>query len=429
MKFFRILVACALAATFSAQRVSAQDTVVLKVLEENAPKYFNAPGMPRFSVIGNQREFYLGIGGYIRGSLSYDWGNPIESPLYFITNAIPMGDNRGNGSMVQMSAASSNMFFNFVALPHTDNKVGAYVDFGFAEGLGNYGFSVKAAYLTYRNFVVGYTTSLFTDGQAAAQTIDQQGPNAMTFLFNTVIDWQRKLNDHWKIGVGVEMPSVNATYGSRNQAVGQRLPDIPLYLQYSWKEGKGWIRLSGLLRDMQYRNLVTGNNSSQAGVAVKLSSVGPLTSRLTLYSQSVFGTGIGSYVQDLQGLGLDLVPVDGASGKMRPVEVVGSYLGLQYRISPVLSTSATFSEVKCFMPDGYQSGIDAGVSGVSSGSDGTYGPWGGTYKQASYFVCNLIYKVSPVLTTGVEYLWGSRKDLNDEMHHNNRLQASLRVNF
>jgi hypothetical protein len=340
-----------------------------------------------------------------------------------------MGDNRGNSSMVQMSAASSNMFFNFVALPHTDNKVGAYVDFGFAEGLGNYGFSVKAAYLTYRNFVVGYTTSLFTDGQAAAQTIDQQGPNAMTFLFNTVIDWQRKLNDHWKIGVGLEMPSVNATYGSRNQAVGQRLPDIPLYLQYSWKEGKGWIRLSGLLRDMQYRNLVTGNNSSQAGVAVKLSSVGPLTNRLTLYSQTVFGTGIGSYVQDLQGLGLDLVPVDGASGKMRPVEVVGSYLGLQYRISPVLSTSATFSEVKCFMPDGYQSGIDAGVSGVTSGSDGTYGPWGGTYKQASYFVCNLIYKVSPVLTTGVEYLWGSRKDLNDEMHHNNRLQASLRVNF
>ena len=55
------------------------------------------------------------------------------------------------------------MFFNFVALPHTENKVGAYVDFGFAQGLGDYGFSLKAAYLTYRNFVVGYTTSLFTD--------------------------------------------------------------------------------------------------------------------------------------------------------------------------------------------------------------------------------------------------------------------------
>ena len=411
MKFFRILVACALAATFSAQRVSAQDTVVLKVLEENAPKYFNAPGMPRFSVIGNQREFYLGIGGYIRGSLSYDWGNPIESPLYFITNAIPMGDNRGNSSMVQMSAASSNMFFNFVALPHTENKVGAYVDFGFAEGLGNYGFSVKAAYLTYRNFVVGYTTSLFTDGQAAAQTIDQQGPNAMTFLFNTVIDWQRKLNDHWKIGVGVEMPSVNATYGSRNQAVGQRLPDIPFYVQYGWKGGKGWLRLSGIIRDLQYHNAVVGENSSQLGMAVKLSGVSPLTDRLNLYSQTVFGKGIASYVQDLQGQGLDMVNVDGASGKMEGVEVVGSYLGLQYLINERLSASATFSEVKCFLPDNFQGERDD------------------LYKEGVYFVTNLIWKVSPVLTTGVEYLWGSRKNMDGTLHHNNRVQASLRVNF
>ena len=410
MKVLRIMVACALAATFSAQKVSAQDTLVLKVLEENAPKYFNAPGMPRFSVIGNQREFYLGIGGYIRGSFSYDWGNPIESPLYFIPNAIPMGENSGNGSLVQMSAASSNMFFNFVALPHTENKVGAYIDFGFAQGLGDYGFSVKSAYLTYRNFVVGYTTSLFTDGQAAAQTIDQQGPNAMTFLFNTVIDWQKKFGEHWKVGAGLEMPSVNATYGAQQQAVNQRLPDIPMYVQFSWKEGKGWIRLSGLLRDMQYMNSVTGNNSSQAGLAVKLSSVGPLSDRLTLYSQSVFGTGIGSYVQDMQGLGLDMVPVDGASGKMRPVEVVGSYLGLQYQITPALSTSATFSEVKCFLPDGYEVPLT-------------------TYKQAAYFVCNFIYKVSPVLTTGLEYLWGSRKDLSGEMHHNNRVQGALRVNF
>ena len=40
-----------------------------------------------------------------------------------------------------------------------------------------------------------------------------------------------------------------------------------------------------------------------------------------------------------------------------------------------------------------------------------------------------LVEISPVLTTGVEYLWGSRKDRNDVFHHNNRLQASLRVNF
>ncbi len=405
------MVACLCAATFSVLKVNGQDTVVLKVLEENAPKYFNAPGMPRFSVIGKEREFYLGIGGYIRGSLSYDFGNPIESPMYFVTSAIPMQPKGGNSSLVQMSAASSNIFFNFVALPHTENKVGAYVDFGFAEGLDNYGFSLKAAYLTYRNLTVGYTTSLFTDGAAAAQTIDQQGPNAMTFLFNTVIDWQKRFGKHWKVGVGLEMPSVNANYSAVNYGVNQRLPDIPFYVQYGWKDGKGWLRLSGLIRNMQYHNSVLDKNASQTGIAVKLSGVSPLTKRLNLYSQSVFGRGIASYVQDLQGLGLDMVSVDGESGRMKGVEVVASYLGLQYIINEKLSTSATFSEVKCFMPENY------------SGEEGDI------YREGVYFVTNLIYKVSPVLTTGVEYLWGSRKDRNDVFHHNNRIQASLRVNF
>lgn len=411
MKICKIIVACLCAATFSVLKVNGQDTVVLKVLEENAPKYFNAPGMPRFSVIGKEREFYLGIGGYIRGSLSYDFGNPIESPIYFITNAIPMDNAPGNSSLVQMSAASSNLFFNFVALPHTQDKVGAYVDFGFAEGLGNYGFSLKAAYITYRNLTVGYTTSLFTDGAAAAQTIDQQGPNAMTFLFNTVIDWQKRFGEHWKVGAGLEMPSVNATYGSRCYGVNQRMPDIPFYVQYGWKEGKGWLRLSGIVRNMQYHNEVLGKNASQTGIALKLSGVSPLSKRLNLYSQSVFGKGIASYVQDLQGLGLDMVPVDAASGRMEAVEVVGSYLGLQYMVSEKLSASATFSEVKCFMPNGYED-VD-----------------GRTYKEAVYFVGNVIYRVSPVLTTGVEYLWGSRKDRDDVFHHNNRIQASIRVNF
>ena len=53
------------------------DTLIVKVLYENAPNYFGAPDMPRFAIIGKERKFYLGIGGYIKASVSYDFGNPI----------------------------------------------------------------------------------------------------------------------------------------------------------------------------------------------------------------------------------------------------------------------------------------------------------------------------------------------------------------
>ena len=413
MKTLKIMVACIFAATISALEANGQerDTLVLKVLEENAPKYFNAPGMPRFSVIGKEQEFYLGIGGYIRGTLSYDLGNPIESPVYFVTNAIPMDNPPGNGSLFQMSAASSNLFFNFVALPQTKYKVGAYVDFGFGEGLDGYGFSLKTAYLTFRNWIVGYNTSLFTDGAAAAQTIDQQGPNAMTFLFNTVVDYQKTLGKHWKIGVGAEFPSVNATYGEYSRKVNQRLPDIPFYVQYSWKEGKGWLRFSGLLRNMYYYNDVAQGVGYEPGIGFKLSGASPFGKKFTLFSQSVYGRGIASYVQDLQGLGMDMVPLADGSGKMEGIDVVGSYIGLQYMVNSKFSTSATFSEVKCFLPDNAE---DLG---------------GGVYKNAVYFVGNVIYRISPVLSTGVEYLWGSRRNMDDTFRQDTRLQMSLRVNF
>jgi hypothetical protein len=207
------------------------------------------------------------------------------------------------------------------------------------------------------------------------------------------------------------MPSVNATYVLDRDAVNQRIPDIPFYVQYGWKEGKGWLRLSGILRNMGYYNNISRSRENEMGLGIKLSGASPFGSRFTLYSQTVFGKGIASYVQDLQGLGMDMVPLRDGSGEMEGVEVVASYLGLQYLISNKLSASATFSEVKCFFPDKAEPMPE------------------GTYRNASYFVTNLIYKVSPVLTTGVEYLWGSRRNTDETYSHNNRVQMSLRVNF
>ena len=231
----------------------------------------------------------------------------------------------------------------------------------------------------------------------------------MTFLFNTVIDYQIALNKHWKLGIGAEYPSVNATYGSSENQVNQRIPDIPFYVQYSWKEGNGWLRLSGLWRNMGYYNRTTDSRENEAGIGIKLSGASPIGKKFILYSQSVYGKGIASYVQDLQGLGMDMVPV--AGGDLEGVDVVGSYLGLQYNVNNKLSASATFSEVKCFYPDNVEF-ID-----------------GNAYRQATYLVANLIYKVSPVLSTGIEYLHGSRMNRDDITKHNSRFQMSLRVNF
>lgn len=396
-----------------------KDTLIVKVLYDNAPNYFGAPDMPRFAIIGKERKFYLGIGGYIKASLSYDTGNPIDNANCFETSMIPMADPAGNGSLFQMSAAATNMFFNFVALPHTKDQIGGYINFNFAGADNNYGFSLKAAYITYRGFLLGYNTSLFTDGAASAPTIDQQGPNSMTFLFNTVLDYQHEFNRHWKAGIGLELPLVDATYNGGVYAINQRIPDIPFYLQYSWADGNGWLRMSGLLRNMMYQEKDDGRHNG-LGYGVKASGAIPFNSKVTLYYQGVYGKGIASYIQDIQGYGLDMVPVmkrigGFASGpygehyyKMRPVEAWGAYAALQWQVNSRMFTSATYSFVKADIPQTEPSA---------------------TYKSAQYVVANIFYNLTPSVRTGVEYLWGCRENLSGEFRHNNRIQTAVRVNF
>lgn len=384
-----------------------RDTAVVRVLVQNAPDYFNAPDMPRFAIVGKERKFYLGIGGFVKASVSYDLGHPIDNPLCFVTSAIPMDNVPGNGALVQMNAGASNLFFNFVALPHTKNQIGAYVNFDFSGNGANYGFSLKSAYFTYKGFTLGYKPSLFTDGAASVPTVDQQGPNAMTFVFNTVLNYQYAINKHWSVGAGLEMPNVNATYDDYTYGVNQRIPDIPFYLQYSWADGQAWLRLSGLVRNMYYRDKNTGTTKDEIGYGIKLSGVSFLARNLKLYSQCIYGKGVGSYIQDMQGLGLDMIPTE-TNGTLESVAAWASYVGLQWKISPKFSVSSTYSMVDAFLPD--------------------YAP-ASTYKHAQYVVSNMFYNITPSVQAGVEYLWGCRENADGNFKQDTRLQSAVRVNF
>lgn len=394
-----------------------RDTAVLRVLVQNAPDYFNAPDMPRFAIVGKERKFYLGIGGFVKASVSYDLGDPIENPLSFVTSAIPMDNLPGNSSLVQMSAGASNLFFNFIALPHTKNQIGAYVNFAFSGNGANYGFSLKSAYFTYKGFSLGYKTSLFTDGAASAPTVDQQGPNAMTFVFNTVLNYQYAFNSHWKVGLGLELPVVDATYNATTYVVNQRIPDIPFYVQYSWADGEAWLRLSGLIRNMYYRDKATSATVDEVGYGIKLSSATPLRHNLKLFSQCVYGKGIGSYIQDLQGLGLDMVPVS-ENGRLEGVTSWASYVGLQWKISPKFSSAIIYSMVESYLPKNSADAVEQNEFMPST-----------TYKNAKYVVSNLFYNITPSVQAGVEYLWGSRENIDGISRHDTRLQTAVRVNF
>ncbi len=391
----KLMIVLLLSITAAPAYAQPADTAAVKALMQNAPDYFHAPDMPRFALIGKERKFYLGIGGYVNASVSYDLGNPMDDPLHFIPAAISMTPNDLENGVaadrykMQMSAGASSLFFNFVSLPHTKNKIGAYVNFDFSGNGANYGLVLKSAYLTYKGFTFGYKPSLFTDGAASPPVIDQQGPNSMTFLFNTLLNYQYVFNGHWEIGVGMELPEW------------QKIPDIPFYGQYSWKGGKAWIRLSGLIR-----NIDSGSAGSDLGYGVKLSGSTVIGRKFKMSYQTVYGKGIGRYVQDLHYAGMDRIP---------DVEVLGSYTTLVWMISSKLFTSATMGGVECFS--------DEAPATMQTEQQPPL------FDKSQYVAANIFYNITPTVQAGIEYLWGSRKNKDGAFSQNTRIQSAVRVNF
>ena len=390
------------------------DTTIVNVYNiflENAPKSFRVPGAPRFAIEGKDRKFYLGIGGTGKVTLSYDWGNPIDNAYDFTTSAIPMGRRDGDGGLIQASAATSGLYFNFVAMPGSKNRIGLYFNFNLTGNGNGYGFNLYYAYIKYRGFTAGYDFSLFSDMAAAPPSIDNEGPCGFTAIPNTVIDYRHSFDSHWSIGAGAELPMVSATAGQNSYVVKQRVPDIPAYIQYSWGGGKSWIRLSGIVRNMIYRDEVADRNRDQVGWGVKMSGSASLSGFVTAYYQAAYGQGITSYFQDLYQGGLDMVP-DGA-GRLKPVGAWGGYLGLQYNISPAVYATTTYSHLRNY------AGRYAGGST----------PWSGQYRYAQYALANIMWNITSRISTGIEYIYGRRVDMDGRSCHDNRIQTMLQITF
>ena len=98
---------------------------VEKTMKENAPQSPNDNGLPRFTIVGKDRQFYLGIGGQFLGEGVFTWGDAMPSATLFTPSSLTPASpgNRGN---TQFAWQTSSIYMNFVAMPGTDNQIGLF---------------------------------------------------------------------------------------------------------------------------------------------------------------------------------------------------------------------------------------------------------------------------------------------------------------
>lgn len=412
--------ACALPLVAAAQRdnryekglvsVINNDTVdaarVERHLKENAPQSPNDNGLPRFAIVGKNHSYYIALGAQFLGEGVFDFGDNMSSPVLFTPSAITPS-TPGNRGSLGFGWQTSSVYLNVVALPGTDNQVGLFFKGNFLGS--NNSFNCFHFYARYRGLTVGYTTSLFADGAAEPMTIDFEGPNGYPFINLFTASWTQKLTDRFSVAAGIEAPTTSLSGDSHAVAVNQRVPAIPLYLQYAWDGGASHVRLSGLIRPMQYRNIVKGENATLTGLGVQLSGMTKVIGPLSLSYNAAYGRGISSYLQDDNGLGLDAVAT-ATPGLMSMVKSMGVTGGLNCAFTSRLSGNLVYSHLTNWLPDNAPA-------------------YGEQYRYGDYVAANLIYTINRFVAMGIEYDYGHRKSFDGTALHTNRIQMQCSVTF
>lgn len=369
-------------------------------------RQFQDPRAPRFILINRKSTMALGIGGYVKGTLSVDFKGMADN-RDFVTYAIPTPGNPAQNGQLQMDATTSRIFLSLVGNNRIMGDFTVYVESDFRGGGDGAFMRLRQAYVDMRDVKAGLAWSTFTDVVAGPPTIDNEGPCGTASARNVMIQYHPHIGKHWSMAIAVEAPSVTMTTSPhQNDAISQRVPDIPMYIQYAWDETNSHVRLSGILRGLSYRDLVASKNRMELGWGVQLSGVTNITRRWIVYYDAVYGKGIEEYINDLGGNGFDLVS-SGAPGQMTAPAVWAAMGGVQFNITSRLFASATYSQCRMY--------------------DGVLSP--GTYSYAQYAVGNLFYNLTKDCQIGVEYLYGRRVDRDNTAGHANRINLAIQYNF
>ena len=382
------------------------------VFETTRREGFQQTHNPPIIFTSRDNRFALGVGGYVNLRTSYDFMGAVDD-IDFVPYKIPILANYANRQRVMMDATTSRIFTKAVVNSRKLGPVVAYIDMDFRGGEEfSYVPRLRSAYVSMFGLTAGRDVTTLCDIDAVPETIDHHGPNAYNFNFATMLRYELSvLENHLTMGLALEMPVVSGTYGESFRPISQRVPDVPMYVEYSWgRNCRSHVRASAVLRNMYLHNAVGGENTSLFGWGVQLSGKLSMCDMVSLYFNGVYGKGITPYIQDLTGSGLDFTPNPENQNQIQTMPMWAVQGSAQVQIIPEqLTVSGGYSVARVEQHNGYYS-VDE-------------------YRRGTYIFGNVFYHVTDNFTLAAEYLRGGRKNMDGLKGTANRVSIMLQYNF
>lgn len=403
---------------------------IKSILDKNRPHDNTAIPTPKFALKSANNNFILTIGGQLNVVMGGDIGNNLyknpNAGISFVTSAIPVPATAGHKGDFYINPLDGAVDLQIVGLANTPNEITGYFKFG-TNGV-NTSLAVQRAYLSYRRFTAGLKLTLMQDDYACQPpTIDPEGPSGCLSAAVYELGYTSKSYNGFRFAVGADIPTFNSSLGYyrghdypkfdgkqvANYADAEQIvPDFPAWVEYSFSQWNR-IRLSGILRNFSYRDLVANKTRHDVGWGVMLSGNIQPTEKVILYYQAAYGKGIGAYLQDIAGHPYSFIPDNANPGKMKASPMMGLNFGVSYNPTSKLQFNAMISESRIWKVGAYANAGDEADN----------------YKYGVYGAVNCFYNINSYLQWGIEYLYGRHQTWNAGGANDNRIQTQLSFTF
>lgn len=375
-----------------------------------------------FLVPGVNTSFRLR--GFVRLAALGDF-DPIGSTDSFVPNTIPVPQQVGQN--FNMSARISRFALEtWTPTDFCDWNVHTFIEGDFfngpaqAVGGGGNPFRLRHAFFDFGFFRFGQQNSVFMDGQNWPSLVDFQGPNSWINQRQPSMRMTLPVVDGVYWASSLERPFSDITTNEMGTNV-QRVPDLATHLRY--ETNVGHLQVGGLLRTIGYRptdeEVTQRTAAGISGSAVfhpwailmgtdpvhEKNPSGLTRSRILL--MTAWGPGVGRYINDLAGQGLD-GQVDPITGDFDLVDSFGWNASYEHWFNADWLSNFTFSNVTV---------------------DNAPGQPGTTYDEAKYLAASLWWIPVPRMSLGIEYMWGQRENLDRQHGDAQRLHGMFQYNF
>jgi hypothetical protein len=295
--------------------------------------------------------------------------------------------------------------------------------YGVGDNAGQTTFRLQNAYGEWRGLLAGQTDTVFMDLSIFPDTIDYWGPAGMVFVRTAQIRWT-PITGPTTLAIAIESPNNDIDPGklreldpgiANNIQDDSTLPDLTAHFRMDgdW----GHVQLGSILRRLGYDTAGTPDNAPhghQTGWGLNLTSNIKSVGDDMIHLGVVYGHGIASYMNDG---GVDLAPectLD-ALGGCTPGTISAKAV-------PLLGVTAYYDH---YWQDHFSTSFGYSETHVDNQS----GQTGDAFQSGKYASVNLLWRPVKNVMTGVELLWGQRKNHDGTSGDDSRLQFTVQYKF